>query len=118
MGGLVALELGIRHSDKITAVVGVAPALKFKDPLSGLSPLMSKVVKFWASPNAYNDPECAKANRNYPKFPTKAFVSLLNYTKRIEEMLPRLKIPLLLLHSKKDQIIAPRASKVIYDNVG
>jgi carboxylesterase len=118
MGGLVALELGIRHSDRIAAVVGVAPALKFKDPLSGLSPLMSKIVKYWPSPNAYNDKECAKTNKNYPKFPTKAFVSLLNYSKRVEELLPRLKVPIMLLQSKKDQIVSPRAARIIYDNIG
>src|SRR5262249_44766729 len=38
MGGLVALELGLKHPDKIAGVVTVGAALKFADPLSALTP--------------------------------------------------------------------------------
>lgn len=118
MGGLVAIDLGIHHSKKVAAVVSIAAALKFADPLSGLTPVLSKVIKFWPSPNAYNSKECAKANRNYPKFSTEAFGSLYAYSQEIEAKLPKLKVPILVLQSKKDQIVAPKAGQIIYDNVG
>lgn len=118
MGGLVAIDLGIHHSDKVAAVVNVATALRFADPLSGLTPVISNFIDFWPSPNAYNSKECAKANKNYPKFSTKAFSSLYHYAREIEMRLPRLKVPTLVLQSKKDQIIDPKAAQIIYDKVG
>lgn len=117
MGGLVALGLGMRHGDRIAGVVTLAAALRFKDPLSGLSKHLARVFKYWASPNAFSDAECAKANENYPKFATDAFVSLHDYAKHIEERLPELEVPLLVLHSKKDSVIAPVSANLIYERV-
>jgi len=117
MGGLVAIDLGIRHPDKIASLVTMATALKFKDPLSGLSEYLSRAVKFWPSPNAYNDKECAENNRNYPKFATDAFVSLYKYSREVEMRLPELMAPIMILQSKKDQIVSPVSANLIYEGV-
>ncbi len=112
MGGLVTLDLAAHHGDHIAAVIVAAPALKFADPLSVLTPLMARLVSFWPSPNAYNDKECAKRNQNYPKFPTDAFVQLYEYSKDVGNRLSFVKVPLTVLHSRKDQVIAPRAAEL------
>jgi carboxylesterase len=117
MGGLVALELGMKHPDKVAAVVTVAAALKFADPLSGLTKVISKVVPYWPSPNAFNDKRLAKNNENYKWFPTSAFASLYEYSQKVEKELPKLKVPILILHSKKDQIIAPKSANIIYEKI-
>ncbi|MBN2056858.1 alpha/beta fold hydrolase [bacterium] len=117
MGGLVALELGMKHPETTAAVVTVAAALRFKNPLSGLTPLLSKVVTFWPSPESFNDKSLKKHSRNYRKFPTKAFASLLEYAGHIEADLPTLKTPLLILQSRKDQVVAPISAQVIHDSV-
>jgi len=117
MGGLVALELAMKHANKIAGVVTVGAALKFADPLSALTPIMSKVVPYWPSPNAFRDKKLAKNSRNYKWFPTSAFASLYDYAQRIEKDLRKVKVPILIIHSKKDQIIAPRAANIIYEKV-
>jgi carboxylesterase len=117
MGGLVALDLGAKHPDKVAAVVAVAAALKFKDPLSILTPLMEKLFSSWKSPDAYHDRECAKANRNYPKFPTDAFHSLYDYASYIKNNLSFFKVPIRILHSRKDQVISPSAAITIYNKI-
>src|SRR4030095_8749090 len=117
MGGLISLELGIRHPDKIAGVVTVGAALKFADPLSVLTPLLSKIVPYWPSPKAFHDKNVAKNNRNYKWFPTTAFASLYEFTKLAEKRLPKFKLPLLVIHSKKDQIISPRSANTIYEKV-
>jgi len=117
MGGLVSLELGIRHPDKIAGVVTVGAALKFADPLSVLTPLLSKIVPYWPSPKAFHDKELAKNSKNYKWFPTTAFASLYEFSKLMEKRLPKFKLPLLVIHSKKDQIIAPRSANIIYEKV-
>jgi len=117
MGGLVALELAMRHPDVVAGVVTVAGALKFADPLSGLSPLLAKLVRYWPSPESFNDPELAKNCTNYPKFATDAFVSLYNYSRHIAERLPEMHVPIRILQSKADTIVAPEAANIIYERV-
>ena len=117
MGGLVALELATRHPEKIAGIVTVAAALKFKDPLSRMSPLMAKVVRYWPSPPSFNDPELAKKCTNYPMFATDAFVSLCKYAREVAEHLPEVAVPIRILQSKKDQIVAPEAANIIYERV-
>lgn len=117
MGGLVALELAMRHPDVIAGVVTVAAALKFKDPLSALSPLLAKAVRYWPSPRSFNDPERARACTNYPKFATDAFVSLYEYSRTIAERLPEMHVPIRVLQSKADQVIAPESANIIYEKV-
>lgn len=117
MGGLVALELAMRHPDKIAGVATMAAALKFADPLSALTPLLSKVVRYWPSPESFNDKSLKVDCKNYPMFATDAFSSLYAYAKQIAARLPEVHVPIRILHSKKDQIIAPESANIIYERV-
>lgn len=118
MGGVCVLELAARHRDKVAGVVTVAAALKFVDPLAGMTPLIAKVVKFWPSPNSYNDAELKKKeNRNYPKFATASFASLLEFARNTTNLLSFVKAPILIMQSKKDQIVAPSAANLIHSKV-
>ncbi|HPI77973.1 MAG TPA: alpha/beta fold hydrolase [bacterium] len=118
MGGLVSIELGINHPDKVSNVVLIAAALKFADPMSVLSPALAKVFKFWDSPNSYNDEYMKeKNNRNYSFFATDSFASLLEASKEVEKRLPLFDRPVLILQSKKDTVVDPKAAKVIYSKI-
>jgi carboxylesterase len=117
MGGLVTLDLGIHYPEKIDSVVTLAAALKFQDPLAFLSPFLSRLIKFWPSPNAYQDKESSKRNQNYPKFATRSFASLYAYALEMERKLSQLHRPICVIHSKKDTVIKPAAAQMIYDKV-
>jgi carboxylesterase len=117
MGGLVALELAMRHPDVVAGVVTVAAALKFKDPLSRLSPLISRMVRYWPSPNSFNDAELAKRCTNYRMFATDAFASLYRYGRQIAERLPEVHVPIRILQSKADPIVAAESANIIYEKV-
>jgi 1-acyl-sn-glycerol-3-phosphate acyltransferase len=117
MGGLVALELGMEHADKVAGVATVAAALRFKDPLVKLTPVLAKVFRYWPSPESFNDPSRRVLGENYPKFATDAFLSLYRYAQRIEDSLPSLRVPIRILQSKKDTVVAPVAANIIYENV-
>jgi carboxylesterase len=118
MGGLVSLELAARHRDKVAGVTTVAAAAKFMDPMAFMTPALAKVVRYWPSPNSYNDADLKKKeNRNYPKFPTSAFASLWEYSNEITNLLSFVKAPILILQSRKDQIVAPAAAELILGKV-
>jgi carboxylesterase len=118
MGGLCALDLGIKHPDIVSNVVLVAAALKFTDPMSPLTPLLAKVFKYWESPNSYNDEHLKEQrNRNYPFFATESFASLLEASKEVEKRLSKFDRPVLILQSKKDTVVSPEAARTIYRKI-
>lgn len=118
MGGLMALKLGMAYPDKVSNVVLIAAALRFADPMSAFTPMLSKVFKYWDSPNAYNDPALAEErNKNYPVFATASFGSLFNEAKAVEKELKKFDRPVLIIESKKDQVVDPKAAQVIYDKI-
>lgn len=118
MGGLVALDLAARHPERLAGVVTAAAALRLADPLAPLSPLLARAVDYWPSPNPFNDPARAAASKNYPKFATDAFVSLYRYAKEMEGRLGEVRVPIRVLQSRKDQVVAPVSANLIYEGVG
>ena len=118
MGGLLTLKRSMEYPNKIVGIVTVAAALKFSDPLAGLSSFLSKIIPYWPSPQTFNDKNLAKHNTNYKWFSTKAFASLYKASCAIEKELGRVKVPLLIIHSKKDRTIPPRAAEIIFAKVG
>jgi carboxylesterase len=117
MGGLVALELAMRHPDKIAGIVSVAASLKFADPLSALTPVLSRFVKYWPSPNSFNDLSLKENCENYSKFATSAFAHLWRYSQEIADRLREVHVPIRILQSKRDQIVAPASANIIYEKV-
>ena len=117
MGGLVAINLGIRHLDKIAGVATWAAAMRYKDPLSGLTPLLAHVVKDWVAPEAFNEPSLKVNNDNYPRFMLDAFVSLKNYARETELRLKQMHVPICVMQSKADGVIDPVAANLIYRDV-
>jgi carboxylesterase len=117
MGGLVALELAMRHPAKIAGVVTVGACLKFADPAAALSGLLSRVVRYWPSPESFNDLSLKVNCKNYPRFPTDAFASLHAYAREIAARLPEVHVPIRILQSKRDQIVAPESANIIYERV-
>jgi carboxylesterase len=117
MGGLIAINLGIRRPDLVCGVCTWAASLLFKDPLTPLASVMARFVDTWPAPNAFNDLSLALESENYPRFPTDAFVSLRNFARDTGLRLGQLRIPICVMHSKADQIISPLSANVIYHDV-
>jgi carboxylesterase len=117
MGALVALELAVTRPDDVAGVVAVAPAIRFANPLAPLAGAISKVIRYFPSPKAYHDKERAKGNENYLKFPTATFASLVEFAKELEGRLDRIRCPVRLIHSHKDQVAAPAGAELILEKL-
>ncbi len=117
MGGLISLNLGIRHPDVVAGVCTWAASLLFRDPLTPLAGVMARVVDTWPSPNAFNDQSLALESENYPRFPTEAFTSLRYFARDTGLRLGQVKVPVCVMHSKADQVISPASANVIYRDV-
>lgn len=118
MGGLVALRLAMEHPERLAGLVLLAPALRFADPLVGLTPLIKLFFRYWDNPGSFADRELAKACTNYPKFPTAAFGQLLDFGHEVERRLGEVKLPVTTLYSRQDKTIHPIAMKLLEDKLG
>jgi len=118
MGGLVSIDLGINHPEMVNNVILLAAALRFADPLSPITPVMARVFKYWDSPNSYNDEDLKeKNNSNYPVFATDSFASLFKASKEVEKRLKDFDRPVLVIGSKKDNVVDPRAARIIFNKI-
>ncbi len=118
MGGLVTINLGINHPDIISDTILIAPCLKFADPLSGFTPVLCKVFKYWESPNSFVDMDLKeKLNKNYPVFATESFASLFDWSKETVAKLKDFDRPTIILQSKKDTIVAPKAANIFFKTI-
>ena len=118
MGGVVTLQLSLDAAcSKIIGCVTWAAALDFKHPLSPLVKPLSHIFKMWPGQESFNDMACKKKCRNYPKFPTKAFVSLYDYAKSMRPRLHEIKVPLCVIHSRRDQVIPYAISERLFETV-
>jgi carboxylesterase len=120
MGGLAALHLCVRHPEKLAGCVTVAAALRLANPLAPfarfLAPFMPWVEKR-VGPGDYADPERAKTSTNYTRFPAEAAVTLYEFTRHTERILPQVRTPLLIIHSRRDGTVKPISAQIIYDRV-
>ena len=118
MGGALALY----HASFLPAagVVGLStpcqirsdPRLKFLPYLSWLFPYIEKGDSDWQDPHARED------HFSYDKYPTKGVLQLISLTKILQAALPRVTIPALLIHSKKDLGVPPMNLDLIYNALG
>lgn len=123
MGGLVTLHLAAEHFDEVDSIVTVAAALQLLNPLapgnslSFLKPVIGRLVKWWKMTPNYTDKELEKRANNYRRAPMDAIVSLLDYGQYVRTRLPEVRVPALVIHSRRDQTVDPMAAQIIYDNI-
>ena len=106
MGGLVALNLAMRRESAIAGLVLIAPALRFADPLTHLTPLLKLLFTFWDSPSSFADKQLeATTCTNYKKFPTATFSQLLDLANETERKLPTCRVPAVGLFTRRDTVV-------------
>jgi carboxylesterase len=122
MGAVAAIQLAVQKPD-VAAVVLVAPALKFSNPMAGIAPLLKNFVK-WnpGSGSSVIDPKLREESDRiavtYKGFPTAAFAELFNMAKLTVPKLELVRCPALVIHSLKDQVIPPAAGELALEKLG
>ena len=122
MGAVTAIQLAAQKPD-LKALVLVAPALKFSNPLAKFSPFLKYIMK-WndVGPSSVIDSvlrhEAEQAGIVYPRFPTAAFVELYTMAKLSPAKLELIHCPALVIHSLKDQVIPPAAGELALEKLG
>ncbi|GIV96636.1 MAG: alpha/beta hydrolase [Herpetosiphonaceae bacterium] len=119
MGGLLALLLAARQPERIDAVVSVATALRVTNPLFGLSPYLARFYRKYKRKiqPAYSSSDRASSDSTYTWVPSSAIAELCRLTRVVEPELPKVRAPLLLIHSLADRVVSAETVEVIYRHV-
>ncbi|HMA37135.1 MAG TPA: alpha/beta fold hydrolase [Chloroflexia bacterium] len=118
MGGLVATQLGIERAAQLAGVALVAPAFGFTSPLAPFSGLLSKVLHYTPAPRAIYDDAAYQRNTNYTQVEGGSFASLYAYSQLIGRRVPEFQLPLLVVASRRDQIIPPKVTAATLERFG
>jgi carboxylesterase len=123
MGALVTLALAADHADTIDSIVVAAPAVQLTSPLAPgrplhfLTPLVTRLLDKWDMPPVYADPALAQYDTNYPWAPIDAIASLLEFAEATRSRLPEVRVPTLILQSRKDTTVAPESADIVYNEI-
>ncbi len=123
MGGLLTLHLAALRPEDVAGIVTLAAALYLKNPLapgnplSFLTPLVTKIVKYWPNRTPYTDQAAAATDKSYHRLPADSVITFLEYTKVVEALLPQVTVPARILQSKADGVVKPESAQVIYDRI-
>jgi carboxylesterase len=120
MGGLVALHLGVQHPERLAGIVSVAGALRLIIPARFLLPILGRFGSLTAvdARKAFADQSRAAGTTNYPSAPLSAIYSLVQFGTVVEQELPRLRVPLLVLYTPQDRVVEPASATIIYERAG
>jgi esterase/lipase len=122
-GAALALELCTRTND-VSAAFAVAPPMKLKDLGSHFIPAislfnsmlkkayLSKITKEFIN----NDPE--NPHINYSRNPIAGIRELERLTKKLEPELKNIKIPVVVVQSRKDPVVNPDGTLKLFNKIG
>ncbi|WP_031506557.1 alpha/beta hydrolase [Streptomyces megasporus] len=116
MGGALALRLAARHRDAVDGVVAVNPAMTLPRLQGMVLPVLRHLVP--TAPGVAGDiakegvPEVG-----YDRVPLHAAHSLWRLLRVVRGELPRVTQPLLLLHSRVDNVVSPSDSALVLSRV-
>lgn len=129
-GGAVSLAYALRHQQKLAGLVLSAPlaaleAAPLVTRIAGhvLSVVAPKLGVFDVDPTAVSrDPEVVRDYEQDPlnhhgKLPARTVAEIANTVGGFHDAMPRLELPILLMHGSEDRLTPPAGSEMVYERV-
>ncbi len=123
-GGALALKLAAEHYPELVGVIAVSVPQKFVNPAFMLVPLLhgTNTLVAWVSafegvkPFIDNEPEHPAIN--YRNTPVRALYELRLLMAELDELLPQISLPVLMLYGDHDPVVSPKGAPVIMEKLG
>lgn len=116
LGGALALYLATQH--RVAGVVSMATPATVSDWRLRYVHLMKHLVRFAPKiPEDFHNPTVVAKHLSYDRLPSRCAESLAEFLRRLDEVLPRVEAPALLIHSKHDIAVSPSDMPYIYERI-
>ena len=123
MGGMIALFLAAEHKEVIDSIIDAAGSTKGNspfapgEPLNFLAQLIPIIKKKYEIQPLSADPDYVRTDTGYAWVPTIAWGQVFELIKETHKRLPKVSVPTLILHSKKDSVNAPEGAQILFDSI-
>ena len=116
LGGDLTLHLGAHN--QVAGLVAMSTPIQVNDWRIPLLPVLKHFIRFSKKgPSDFHDPTVAEWHVDYDRQPMRCAISLLAFMRHLDEDLPEIEAPLLLMHSRADTQVPPRNTPYIYERV-
>jgi len=123
-GGSLALKMAAEHYPEMIGVIAVSVPLKFVNPAFMLVPLLhgtNKLVR-WVSAfegvKPFIESESEHPAVNYRNVPVRALYELRLLMAQLDELLPQISMPALILYGDEDPVVSPKGAPIIMAKLG
>jgi len=132
LGATIAVAYAVEHQDELEGLItsgaslirsqAVSPVLlSIAGVVSALAPKMGVTVL--PSSTISRDPAVVNAYETDPlvfrgKVPARTGAELARMWKELPDQMPKIKLPILIMHGMADQLSDPRGSQMLYERVG
>ncbi len=119
MGGLITLYLAARYPVS-GAVVMSTPTHFEGDWRIPLVPLLKHLIRWYTPPDMSDLADLTAQDRiwTYRRIPGRCIDELFQLMHRVRRELPDVRVPLLVMHGRRDMAAPPSSAQEIYDRVG
>ncbi len=123
MGGMIALILAAKYSNKIDSIIVAGGSTKIVSPfgpgrpLNFLAPIVLRLKSKWDLKPVFTDPNSVRNDTGYEWVPTITFLQLFELIKETQKRLPEVTVPTLILHSKNDSSNSPDGARILYSSI-
>lgn len=115
-GAALALDFAARNPGRIGGMVTLGGFVHTGDPRRFFAPVIRRFVK--SLPPVGNDiADPSLREVAYARLPTNAAYHMLKIVKRARRSLPRVDVPILVMHGRNDHTVHPRNADIIYNSV-
>tara|TARA_R110002095_G_scaffold202299_1_gene183809 strand:- start:14782 stop:17091 length:2310 start_codon:yes stop_codon:yes gene_type:complete len=122
-GGALALQFSTSKPQKLKALATVCAAIRLQDKkvrfvsvLNKLNKLVTLLPKIDGIMN-YKDNDTIYGATNYLNIPISALSELHDFTDELEDNLPAVDVPLIIVQSDSDPVVKPESAEIIFKKV-
>lgn len=116
MGGLLALKLASEYP--IAKLAALSAPIYIADKRLRLLPLYRIFTNFVPKKRKRLPGSADEYSISYDKTPLRGLSSLLNLINHVDELLPSITVPALIIQSQKEHTVEPESAQYIYNRLG
>jgi esterase/lipase/1-acyl-sn-glycerol-3-phosphate acyltransferase len=122
-GGGLALDSAARNRD-IAGVVAVSPPLRLQDFFSRFAPSLDKwnrlmtAVHYRKGKREFVEIVNEHPHINYHRLPVAGLAAMEQFMSELEEQLPNIATPALIIQSEGDPVVDPEGTKLLFERLG